>query len=58
MKMRINRGQELVIGGYTDPEGLRTHIGALLVGYYDDGVSHCHGKFNKSRDQADPRRSG
>ena len=27
--------QELVIGGYTDPEGARTHVGALLVGYYD-----------------------
>lgn len=27
--------QELVIGGFTDPEGLREGIGALLVGYYD-----------------------
>lgn len=27
--------QELVIGGFTDPEGHRTGIGALLVGYYD-----------------------
>jgi bifunctional non-homologous end joining protein LigD len=27
--------QELVIGGFTDPEGSRTGIGALLVGYYD-----------------------
>jgi bifunctional non-homologous end joining protein LigD len=26
--------QELVIGGFTDPEGSRTGIGALLVGYY------------------------
>jgi bifunctional non-homologous end joining protein LigD len=30
--------QELVIGGYTDPEGARTHIGALLVGYYERGL--------------------
>jgi len=29
--------QEFVIGGYTDPEGARTHIGALLVGYHDKG---------------------
>lgn len=29
--------QELVIGGYTDPEGARTHIGALLVGYHENG---------------------
>jgi len=27
--------QELVIGGFTDPEGARSSIGALLVGYYD-----------------------
>jgi bifunctional non-homologous end joining protein LigD len=27
--------QELVIGGFTDPEGDRKGIGALLVGYYD-----------------------
>ncbi len=30
----INR-QEFVIGGFTDPEGSRQGIGALLVGYYD-----------------------
>ncbi|HEX6972870.1 MAG TPA: non-homologous end-joining DNA ligase, partial [Vicinamibacterales bacterium] len=28
--------QEFVIGGFTDPEGSRQGIGALLVGYYDD----------------------
>ena len=27
--------QEFVIGGFTDPEGARAGIGALLVGYYD-----------------------
>ena len=34
MKMRINRGQEFVIGGYTI--GTRT-FDALVIGYYDDG---------------------
>ncbi|MBA3820099.1 MAG: hypothetical protein H0X17_14490 [Deltaproteobacteria bacterium] len=29
--------QELVIGGFTDPEGHRSGIGALLTGYYDGG---------------------
>ena len=29
--------QELVIGGFTDPERSRSGIGALLVGYYDAG---------------------
>ena len=28
--------QEFVIGGFTDPEGRRQGIGALLAGYYDD----------------------
>jgi bifunctional non-homologous end joining protein LigD len=27
--------QEFVIGGFTDPEGSRAGIGALLIGYYD-----------------------
>jgi bifunctional non-homologous end joining protein LigD len=36
--------QELVIAGYTDPEGARTHVGALLVGYYDGGVLRYAGK--------------
>ena len=33
---RLVRCQEFVIGGFTDPEGSRQGIGALLVGYYDD----------------------
>jgi len=36
--------QELVIGGYTDPEGARTHIGALLVGYHEGGKLVYAGK--------------
>jgi bifunctional non-homologous end joining protein LigD len=29
--------QEFVVGGFTDPEGSRQGIGALLVGYFDEG---------------------
>ncbi len=29
--------QEVVIGGYTDPEGSRSGVGALLTGVYEDG---------------------
>jgi bifunctional non-homologous end joining protein LigD len=29
--------QEFVIGGFTDPEGARVGIGALLIGHYDEG---------------------
>ena len=37
LKIKCTKRQELVIGGFTDPEGSRHGIGALLVGYYDDG---------------------
>ncbi|HEX6933742.1 MAG TPA: non-homologous end-joining DNA ligase [Streptosporangiaceae bacterium] len=35
LKFKCESGQELVIGGYTDPRGSRAHFGALLLGYYD-----------------------
>ncbi len=28
--------QSSVVVGWTDPEGSRPHLGALLLGYYDD----------------------
>ena len=37
LKTKCMLRQEFVIGGFTDPEGARTHIGALLIGYYDNG---------------------
>jgi bifunctional non-homologous end joining protein LigD len=36
--------QELVIGGFTDPEGSRHGIGALLTGYYEHGKLVYAGK--------------
>ncbi len=35
LKFKCIIGQELVIGGYTNPQGSRKGFGALLVGYYD-----------------------
>lgn len=35
LKMKIEASQELVVGGFTDPQGARVGFGALLVGYYD-----------------------
>jgi bifunctional non-homologous end joining protein LigD len=35
LKMKIEASQELVIGGFTDPQGKRVGLGALLVGYYE-----------------------
>lgn len=35
LKMKVEASQELVVGGFTDPQGTRVGLGALLVGYYD-----------------------
>jgi bifunctional non-homologous end joining protein LigD len=35
-KVKCVLRQEFVIGGFTEPEGSREGIGALLIGYYDD----------------------
>ena len=37
LKMKCEATQELVIGGFTDPQGARVGLGALLVGYYERG---------------------
>jgi ATP-dependent DNA ligase len=36
IKLKCNKRQEFVIGGYTDPQGSRTGFGGLLVGYYNE----------------------
>jgi bifunctional non-homologous end joining protein LigD len=51
IKLKCGQRQEFVIGGYTDPNGARTGIGSLLLGYYDkDGVlryaGNCGSGFN------------
>jgi bifunctional non-homologous end joining protein LigD len=40
VKMKCEASQELVVGGFTDPQGARVGLGALLVGHYlgDDFV--------------------
>jgi len=35
LKIKCGRRQELVVGGFTDPEGSRQGFGALLLGVYD-----------------------
>jgi ATP-dependent DNA ligase len=39
LKMKIEASQELVVGGFTDPQGARVGLGALLVGYYQPSAS-------------------
>lgn len=43
-KIKSSKRQEFVIGGYTDPEGSRQGIGALLMGVYEDGVFRYVGR--------------
>jgi ATP-dependent DNA ligase len=40
LKMKCEASQELVVGGFTDPQGKRVGLGALLVGYFD-GDDFC-----------------
>ncbi len=49
LKLKIEFRQEFVVGGYTEPRSSRQHIGALLLGYYDQDrfiyVGHTGGGF-------------
>jgi DNA ligase D-like protein (predicted ligase) len=37
LKFKCVNQQEFVIGGYTDPKGKRIGLGALLIGFYEEG---------------------
>ena len=50
IKMKIEATQELVVGGFTDPLGKRVGLGALLVGYYEDGDLVFAGKVGTGLD--------
>lgn len=50
-KLKCHAEQELVIGGYTAPQGSRTDFGALLVGYFEDGRLSYAGKVGTGFDQ-------
>jgi bifunctional non-homologous end joining protein LigD len=50
LKLKCEHGQELVIGGYTEPRGARVEFGALLLGYYRDGRLEYAGKVGTGFD--------
>ena len=52
LKFKCERGQEMVIGGYTPPQGSRTELGALLLGYYARGELRYAGKVGTGFDRA------
>ena len=49
LKMKCEASQELVVGGFTDPQGSRVGYGALLVGYYDGDDFVFAGKVGTSQ---------
>lgn len=51
LKFKCVNEQELVIAGYTDPEGERTGFGALLLGYYEYGELHYAGRVGTGFDE-------
>ena len=57
-QVQVRRGQEFVIGGYTDPQGQRVGFGALLVGYYSGGKLKYAGKVGTGFDHDTLQRLG
>lgn len=51
LKFKCAARQELVIGGFTEPSGSRVGLGALLVGYYDNGHLVYAGKVGTGYDR-------
>lgn len=50
LKFKCAKGQELMIGGFTEPEGERVGFGALLVGFYENGAFQYAGKVGTGYD--------
>jgi ATP-dependent DNA ligase len=50
LKMKCEASQELVVGGFTDPQGARVGLGALLVGYFDNDDFVFAGKIGTGFD--------
>jgi len=51
-KLKLEHRAEFVVGGFTAPRNSRQHLGALLLGYYDDAgrlvyVGHTGGGFTR-----------
>jgi DNA ligase D-like protein (predicted ligase) len=58
LKLKCAFEQELVIGGFTPPQGARKRFGALLVGYYEGGGLRFAGKVGTGFDELTLQRLG
>ena len=50
LKMKCEASQEFVVGGFTDPQGVRKGLGALLVGYFENDDLFYAGKLGTGFD--------
>jgi ATP-dependent DNA ligase len=50
LKMKCELAQEFVVGGFTDPQGKRVGLGALLVGHYEGDEFVFAGKIGTGFD--------
>ena len=50
LKMKCELTHDFVVGGFTDPQGSRVGLGALLVGHYDEGAFAFAGKIGTGFD--------
>ncbi len=50
LKFKCGHRQELVVGGFTEPEGKRVGFGALLLGYHEDDGLRYAGKVGTGWD--------
>lgn len=50
LKFKCGKGQEFVIGGYTEPKGERIGFGALLIGYYQGNKLRYAGRVGTGYD--------
>lgn len=53
LKLKLQHRAEFVIGGFTEPRRSRPHLGAILLGYFDDDgrlqyVGHTGGGFTQA----------
>lgn len=63
LKLKVEYQQEFVVGGWTEPQRTRKHLGSLLVGYYEGGdlvfaggvgTGFTHADLERMRRRLDP----
>jgi bifunctional non-homologous end joining protein LigD len=50
LKMKCELTRDFIVGGFTDPQGSRVGLGALLVGHHDEGEFAFAGKIGTGFD--------